>query len=119
MTIKRFVFEANGEEVIKVTDGRVTGYIAASIPLEALRIWHKRLGAKLKRAGRLRYRVRSVKRPRLKQRRVHKRRQRPEKRYRGHLRKGRRAAPVTPRGQISVRSSGQDLRIPREWHRSR
>jgi cytidylate kinase len=86
MNIKRYIFEPNGEEVIKVTEGRVTGYISASIPLEALQIWHKRLGAKLKRAERLKFRVRSGKRPRLKQRRVQTRRRRPEKRYRGRLR---------------------------------
>lgn len=86
MEIKRFIFQSNGAEVIKVTGAGVTGYIAASIPLEALAIWHRRIAAQLKRISRLRYRQRLGKRRRLKPVRVRTRRRRPEKRYRGHMR---------------------------------
>ena len=86
MEIKRFIFQSNGAEVIKVTDAGVTGYIAASIPLEALEIWHRRIGAQLKRISRLQYRQRLGKRRRLKPVRVRTRRRRPEKRYRGRMR---------------------------------
>lgn len=34
MVIKRFVFEPNGEEVCKLTDSEVIGYIPSSVPME-------------------------------------------------------------------------------------
>jgi hypothetical protein len=86
MSIKQFVFEVNGEEVIKVSTGDVTGYIAASIPLEALAIWHRHFEIQLRRVGRLKFRVRMGKRRRLKHRRVSTRRLRTNKRYRGRVR---------------------------------
>jgi hypothetical protein len=86
MSIKQFVFEVNGEQVIKVSTGDVTGYIAVSIPLEALEIWHRHFEIQLRRVGRLKFRVRMGKRRRLKHRRVTTRRLRPNKRYRGPVR---------------------------------
>jgi hypothetical protein len=87
MEFKRFVFEANGEEVIKVTDAGVTAYIAASVPIEVLEIVHRRLGAALRRRiGRLRYLERRWKRRRLEPVRAHTRRRALKKRYRGPLR---------------------------------
>lgn len=86
MEIKRFIFQTNGVEVIKVTGAGVTGYIDASIPLEVLEIWHRRIGVQLKRISRLQYRRRFGKRRRLKPVRVRTRRRRPEKRYRGRIR---------------------------------
>jgi hypothetical protein len=86
MSIKHFVFEVNGEEVIKVSTGDAVGYIAASIPLEALEIWHRHFEIQLRRVGRLKFRVRMGKRRRLKHRRVTTRRVRLNKRYRGPVR---------------------------------
>ena len=87
MEIKRFVFEPNGEEVIKVTDAGVTGYIAASVPIEVLEIFHRRLGAELRRRiGRLRYHERRWKCRRFKPVRVRTRRRTHKKRSRGPLR---------------------------------
>jgi hypothetical protein len=49
MEITRFT-AANGREVVKVmTDSGATGYIDASIPLEAIEAWIRRLDANLKR----------------------------------------------------------------------
>jgi hypothetical protein len=86
MESRRFIFDGNAQEVIKVTDGRVTGYIAASIPPEVLQLWHCRLTARLKRMQRLKFRVRPHKRLRSKPKRARTRRQRPEKRHRGRVR---------------------------------
>jgi hypothetical protein len=86
MESRRFIFDGNAQEVIKVTDGHVTGYIAASIPPEALHIWHRRLIAQLKRMHRLKFRVRPGTRPRSKPKRARTRRQRPQKRHRGRVR---------------------------------
>lgn len=83
MVIKRFVFEPNGEEVFKVTDSEVTGYIPASVPMEVIKLWYLRLGG---RVGRLRYHERRWKRRRLKPVRVRARQRTRKKRYRGPLR---------------------------------
>jgi hypothetical protein len=49
METKRFT-AANGRVVIKVvTDSGATGYLAASIPLEAIEAWYRRLSADLRR----------------------------------------------------------------------
>jgi hypothetical protein len=41
---------ANGRKVVKVvTDSRITGYVAASIPPEAIEAWYRRLSADLRR----------------------------------------------------------------------
>lgn len=49
MENKRFI-AANGREVIKVvTASGVTGYIDASIPIDAIEAWHRRLSADLRR----------------------------------------------------------------------
>jgi hypothetical protein len=86
MNIKRFIFEVNGEEVTKVSIADVTGYVAASIPLEAPEIWHRHFEIQLRRVSRLKFRVRLGRRRRLKHRRVQTRRLRPGKRYRGPVR---------------------------------
>lgn len=79
MEIKRFIFEGNGKEVVKVTNGRFTAYIAASIPFEVIEIWRRRVRRRLKHESRLKFRVRVGKRPRSKPERVRPRRQRPQK----------------------------------------
>ena len=86
MESRRLIFDHNAQEVIKVTNGHVTGYIAASIPPEALYIWHRRLIEQLKRVQRTKLRVRPRKCRRSKPKRVRRRRQRLQKRHRGHVR---------------------------------
>ncbi|CAN7744688.1 hypothetical protein LJR267_010482 [Paraburkholderia hospita] len=49
MKVTRFT-TINGQNVIMVvTDSGVTGYVDATIPLEALEAWRRRLSAELKR----------------------------------------------------------------------
>jgi hypothetical protein len=86
MNIKRFIFAENGNEVIKVSTSDVTGYIAASIPIEALEVWQRHFGAQLRRASRLKFPVRPGKKRRLIARRARKQRVRPKKRFRGRVR---------------------------------
>jgi hypothetical protein len=89
MTIKRFVFEPNGEKVIKVTTvAGSTGYIVASVPVEALETLLRRLDAEMKRRlARLRYYERRGKRRQFSPTRVRRRRRcRLKTLYRGPLR---------------------------------
>jgi hypothetical protein len=83
---------ANGCEVIKVvTDLGVTGYIDASIPLEAIEAWHRRLGADLRRPiAQSRRILRQDRRRVLKPVRTRTRRGRPVR----HLRLHRRGRPL-------------------------
>jgi hypothetical protein len=86
MNIKRFIFDENGNEVIQVSTSDVTGYIAASIPIEPLQVWHRYFAAQLRRASRFNLRLRLGKRCRLIARRMCKQRVRPKKRFRGRVR---------------------------------
>jgi predicted aminopeptidase len=85
MTIERFVFEPNGEDVFKVTtDSGTIGYIAASIPIEAIENWIRRLDADWKRRiGRIRYHNRHAERRQFRPVRVRVRRRLRAKVYRG------------------------------------
>lgn len=85
MTVRRFVFPPNREEVFKVvTDCGITGYISASIPVEAIEKWIRRLGPERKRGiGRLRYIERQGRRRRFEPIRVRVRRRARKKIYRG------------------------------------
>ncbi len=88
MPIKRFEFEFNSREVIEVvTASGTTGYIDASVPVEALLRWRRRLDSALKRRiGQLRYHGRREKRRRLTPTRMLMRRPKLKKRYRGPVR---------------------------------
>jgi hypothetical protein len=45
--VSEFVFAENGERVVKIVTPDVTGYVAASIPREALDAWEKQLDKKI------------------------------------------------------------------------
>lgn len=87
MEIKRFIFEPNGNEVIKVASADLTSFIPASIPVEVIELWCRRLASHLRRRiGRMRRAERRWKRRRLRPVRVTARKRRAEKRSRRRVR---------------------------------
>lgn len=87
MEIQRFIFKPNGKEVIKLTSADLTTFIPASVPVDVIELWCRRLASHLtRRIGRMRHAERRWKRRRLIPVRVTARRRKVEKRNRRPLR---------------------------------
>lgn len=66
MKARKFLFGKPGEEIIEVASQKLTGFIPASVPVEVIELWRRRLASQIaRRIGRLRHAERRWKRRRL------------------------------------------------------